>query len=57
MISGAGDRGTPDYRRESQGILRLKSLAMFWIWKVFGLVIGFGSEQLVSILLKQLPSP
>jgi hypothetical protein len=47
-ISDGGDSGTPGYRREWQGILRLKSLAMVWLWKLFGDVISFGSGQ-VSI--------
>ena len=43
-ISDVGDRGTPGYRREWQGAIRLKRVDMFW--KVFGPVISFESGQI-----------
>jgi hypothetical protein len=43
IISEVGDRGTPDYRRECQGAIRLKRVDMVYIWEVFGAVITVGS--------------
>jgi hypothetical protein len=51
MISDVGDRGTPGYRREWQESFRPKGIDIFWLWKVVGSVISFGSGQLALILL------
>jgi hypothetical protein len=42
-ISDVGDRGTPGYRREWQGAIKLKRVDMVRIWKVFGSLITIGS--------------
>jgi hypothetical protein len=42
-ISGAGDRGSRDYRQECQESFRSKSIDMVWLWKVFSQLITVGS--------------
>ena len=47
-ISDGGGRGTVGCRREWQGAIRPRRLAMLWLWKVFGDVISFGSGQIAK---------
>ena len=48
-ISENGDRGTPGYRLERQGAIRLKRVNMVWIGRIFSPLISFWSGLLVKV--------